>query len=242
MTNEALVIAKARAQVGLSQVECRQRAGPASLRLSDVRLRHLTDRETLLRRPQFVCQDFDVVFPDAQNTLVADHIDIGTDGIAQSLLLRQAEQLPPRANIGFRDIDTVKDPKAAKQRLRHSHAHALGMGLAIARTRWLGIAVADTDIRRSRDRRTIASFRARNFFVAGAQRGALGIERRACHVSRRQRLLQTFGVSHRCQGRKRRGAQKMLAQVAQNAPNPRCLPAISHADCHSFDGAPVRNQ
>ena len=93
MADDALERRTADLQIRAREIERRYRTGTARFRLRNVSASDFADRETITGRLEFAGQNIDVVFTQAKNGLVADHIHEGGHAVEQHALLYVAQRL-----------------------------------------------------------------------------------------------------------------------------------------------------
>ena len=113
------------------------------------------------------------------------------------MLLDVAQDLAPRAHVGFRLVHGVVGPEAAEDRLHELDAVAARLGDALDSEdgRWSLCSIVDVGV--AGDDRAVARHGARDVLVRGAQEGALRVEPRVVAVGCGKRLLQRLRCSHR---------------------------------------------
>ena len=194
MADLALVGGTAGLQVGTGKVERRYGSGAASLRLRHVGARHLADVEAVLGGLEVARQHGDVVLAQANDGLIAHHVDVGRHGIEQHDALRGPQRFPLRPDGGLGLAHGVDHAKALEERLLHVDRVAARIVLVLAgrgRPRGLqlvaGIGVADHD-------RAEARHGARHFLIGRTQRSPGRVELRVELVGGGQSLRQGFGA------------------------------------------------
>ncbi len=231
MADLALVGGAAGLQVGAGKVERRYGSGAAGLRLRHVGARHLADVEAVLGGLEIARQHGDVVLAQANDGLVAHHVDVGGHGIEQHDAFRGPQRFPLRPDGGLGLAHGVDHAKALEERLLHVDRIAARVVLVLAgrgRPRGLqlvaGIGVAD-------HHRAEARHGARHFLIGRTQRGPGRVELRVELVGGGQSLRQGFGACaarQRCtpQTRKARPVQGRTPEgaLAQLAIFPRAAP------------------
>ena len=231
MADHALEGGAAGLQVGAGEIERRHGGGAAGLRLRHVGARHLADVEAVLGGLQIARQHGDVVLAQANDGLVAHHVDVGGHGLEQHAAFRGAQRLAPRPHGGLGLAHGVDHAKALEERLLQVDRVAARIALVLAgrgRPRGLqlvaGVGVAD-------HHRAEARHGARHLLIGRTQRGARRVEPRVELVGGGQSLRQRLGACadrQQCtpQTRKARPVQGRTPEgaLAQLAIFPRAAP------------------
>ena len=133
MADHLLVGGAARLEVGLGGIKLGDRVRPSRFGLGHVGAGHLADIEAILGLPELLGQHVDIGLAQADDRLVAHHIDISRGGVQKRGLLRGAQAFAPGLHRGFGLADGVDILKALEDGLGERHGIAARMGNAVAR-------------------------------------------------------------------------------------------------------------
>ena len=131
MADDLLIGRAAGLEIGLSGGERGKRLGAARFRLRHVGARHLADIETVFGRLELLAEHGDVVLAQADDGLIAHHIDIGGRGVEQDRLLDGPQRFARGLHRGLRLPDGVEVPEALEDRLGQIDRIATRIGYAV---------------------------------------------------------------------------------------------------------------
>ena len=184
-------------QVGLRRERIGLGLGQIGFRLRHIGAGDLADLETVPRLAQLLFQHRDIIFVEAEDRGIAQHVHVIRRAVRQHRLLGVAHGFACSQNLGFRLGDRIGNAVAVPQRFRNADAVATRLRKRIGegcRRMRLAVQIGQAGVGGCGDARAVAGGGARNILIRRTHCRPLGVQVRIAGIGARQRTRNCFGL------------------------------------------------